>query len=218
MFPIERVLIYDTEPSVSASFAERIAPLQLDAIQIESASADEVASQADILCTATSVPISAGPVFSPQTSLKPSIHINAVGSDLPGKTELPLETLKNSFLCPDFLIQAMVEGECQQLASDNHLAKKIIGPELHELAKDPEGFKPLQQEATVFDSTGFALEDHVALEHLLEQARILGIGAPLELETICKDPYNPYETVFPQSAKHELFLDTQTNRTQAICD
>ncbi len=218
VFPIERVLIHDTEPSVSESFAERIAPLQLDAIQIESASADEVASQADILCTATSVPIGAGPVFSQQTLLKPSVHINAVGSDLPGKTELPPEILQNSFVCPDFLTQAMVEGECQQLAFDMQSAKQIIGPELHELVKDPEAFKPLRQKTTVFDSTGFALEDHVALEHLLEQARILGIGTPLKLETICKDPYNPYEIVFSQSAKHELFLDAQTNRTQAICD
>ena len=218
VFPLEQVLIYDTDPAVSTSFAERVAPLQLNAIQIKSVSLDQVVNQADILCTATSVAIGAGPVFAPQTSLKPSIHINAIGSDLPGKTELPLETLKNSFVCPDFLDQAMAEGECQQLSADPQLGKQIIGPELHELVQNPGKFKFLQQKVTVFDSTGFALEDHVAMEHLLQQARIFGLGTPLEWETTCKDPYNPYEIVFSKSAKHEFFLDPRTNRTQAVCD
>lgn len=218
VFPLKQILIYDTEPTVSASFAERVAPLQLDAIQIKPASIDEIVDQAEILCTATSVAIGAGPVFATQAPLKPSIHINAVGADLPGKTELPYETLKNSFVCPDFLDQAMAEGECQQFSGDEQLCERIIGPELHELIKKPEDFKSLQQKSTVFDSTGFALEDHVAMEHLLEQAHRFGLGTPLAFEDICTDPYNPYETVFPtQSAKHGLSMDTQTDRTQAVC-
>ena len=127
---------------------------------------------------------------------------------------LPLEILKSSLVCPDFLDQAMAEGECQQLRADSEPDEKIIGPELHELTKWPEAFKMLQQKSTVFDSTGFALEDHVAMEHLLEQALSFGLGTPLAFEDVCAEPYNPYETVFlTQSSRHELPMDTQANRT-----
>ena len=60
---------------------------------------------------------------------RPWLHVNAVGSDFPGKTELSREFLERSFVCPDFLSQTLIEGECQQIS------KEHIGPSIVDIAK-----------------------------------------------------------------------------------
>jgi L-lysine cyclodeaminase len=123
--------------------------------------------------------------------MKPSVHVNAVGSDLPGKTELPLALLQRSLVCPDLRVQAVVEGECQQLVDAE------IGPELHEVVQQPERFADWRSRSTVFDSTGFALEDQVVTELLLGHAQRLGIGTRLSLEMLSGDALDPYSAVWP---------------------
>ena len=46
---------------------------------------------------------------------------------------------------------------------------------------------------TVFDSTGWALEDHIVVEMLLEYAERLGIGTEVQLELVPEDPLDPYD-------------------------
>ena len=83
--------------------------------------------------------------------LRDDVHINAVGSDMAGKTELPLTLLHASLVCPDYTPQAILEGECQQLHNGH------IGPSLIEIVKNPNAYVSYQAQKTVFDSTGFAL-------------------------------------------------------------
>ncbi|MFE2181910.1 hypothetical protein [Streptomyces sp. NPDC059455] len=45
---------------------------------------------------------------------------------------------------------------------------------------------------TVFDSTGFALEDHIAFDVILELAEAAGIGDRVQLEHLPEDALNPY--------------------------
>ncbi|QRK08319.1 ornithine cyclodeaminase family protein [Archangium violaceum] len=188
VFGIERVLAYDIDPDVQKSLPARVAFLGLEVLP---APLEVVEAQADILCTATSVEVGAGPVIR-GTALKPHVHINAVGSDLPGKIELPLAVLERSLVCPDFLAQALVEGECQQLSPEK------IGPHLVELAKEPARFQAWRQRGTVFDSTGFALEDQVVTEVLLQHALALGLGTVVQLENINGSALDPYGYVFPR--------------------
>ncbi len=182
LFDIKRVLAYDTDNSVLASLPERCRFLELD---IRLAPRAEVEAESDIICTATSVGIDAGPVID-GTNLKPWVHINAVGSDLPRKIELPLALLRESLVCPDYRAQAVVEGECQQLVAEE------IGPELITLVKNAPDYKPYQKSKTVFDSTGFALEDKAAIQVLLALAREVGVGKTLPVESIALDPMDPY--------------------------
>ena len=188
-FDLEHVLIFDSDPAVSRSFAERVACLQLGRLDIQPAGVAEVIATADILCTATSVEVGNGPVFADQAA-KPWLHINAVGADFPGKYEIPVSLLERCFLCPDFREQATQEGECQQLKNHEH-----IGPELYEVVQQPLQYQSRQQQLTVFDSTGFALEDQVAMNMLLDYATDLRLGAWMGLETASAEVKNPYSFV-----------------------
>lgn len=185
LFDIKRVLAYDTDSNVLASFPERCRFLGLN---IELTSLQELEEESDIICTATSVGLDEGPVIN-GTNLKPWVHINAVGSDLPRKIELPLQLLRESLVCPDYRAQAVVEGECQQLKADE------IGPELIDLVKHASDYHSKQQSKTVFDSTGFALEDKAAMQVLLAMAKDVGVGRTLPIESMDVDPIDPYSFV-----------------------
>lgn len=185
LFDIRKVLAYDTDPAAARSFPERAGFLGLD---VEVAERRRLEAESDIICTATSVGVCAPPVIE-DGRLKPWVHVNAVGSDLPQKIELPLSLLKRSLVCPDYLAQAVVEGECQRLAPGE------IGPPLIELVKGAERYAAHRYSPTVFDSTGFALEDKAVLQVLLAFARELGLGRSMAVETIAADPTDPYSFV-----------------------
>ncbi len=185
VFDLDKVLVYDRDPGICASFDERASLLQLQGIDIEIAPLEQLASAADILCTATSVAIGEGPVFEDRF-LQRSLHVNAVGSDFRGKVEIPLSLLQRSLVCPDFREQAIGEGECQRLTEDQ------IGPDLAELVQGADRYREHRESTTVFDSTGWALEDKVAADVLLRHGQALGCGVELSLANISSDPHNPY--------------------------
>ena len=114
------------------SFKNRCRSLHLD-IEIIPSSTQDILIQSDIVCTATSIEAGAGPLFG-DFETNPALHINAIGSDFPGKIELPLNFLKKSFICPDFIEQAVIEGECQQLSIDE------IGPDIVTLLQNSEKY------------------------------------------------------------------------------
>ncbi len=180
-----QVLFYDSDAAVSASFADRTKTLGLRETRMVEATLDELLKQSDVICTTTSVDVGAGPVFD-DCELKPWVHINAVGSDFPDKIELPLSLLRRSFVCPDYPEQARREGECQQLTDDE------IGASLVELVKNPRAFDAQRESPTVFDSTGWALQDHVVMEILIDHARRLRLGTPIHVESNSADPRDPY--------------------------
>ncbi len=186
IFDIEKVLVYDLDPAVTQSFSRRTGFLGLEIVPVTREWLPRLVEEADILTTATSVEVGRGPVFS-DNGCKETIHINAVGSDFPGKFEIPLPLLQRSFVCPDFREQAEKEGECQQLNPEE------IGPSLAEVVRHPEKYETVWQRRSVFDSTGWALEDQVAMELLLDYAREMGLGTAVELEHAAADPRDPYE-------------------------
>jgi ornithine cyclodeaminase/alanine dehydrogenase-like protein (mu-crystallin family) len=183
VLPVRRVLAYDPDARVLASFPGRVA---FTGLAVEACDRDTLEAASDVICTATSAPVGAPPVLVGDLDrLRPGLHVNAVGSDLPGKAELPLALLRAAVVCPDYLPQAAVEGECQQLSGDE------IGPSLAELVAG-EGGTDLRDRLTVFDSTGYALEDQVVTEVILGHARRLGAWRPLPLFTGTSDARNPY--------------------------
>ncbi len=167
-----------------ANFKARCSMLQLNVDIVES-NIEEIIALSDIVCTATSIEVGEGPLFSGLPS-KPHLHINAVGADFPGKVELPLDLIKSSFICPDFRAQALVEGECQQLGESD------ISADLEEVVRNPAKFKYVQNQRSVFDSTGWALEDQVVMDLFMEHAFALGLGQYIKIETISDDSKNPY--------------------------
>lgn len=197
LFRIEEVLIHDIDKAAMATFRRRVGPFGADRIPIRQRPISELIARSDILCVATSVAVGQGPVFD-NCQTKPWLHINAVGSDFPGKIEIPKPLLLNSFVCPDTLDQALREGECQQLTAEQ------IGADLVRVAVAPGEFQAIQNRISVFDSTGWALEDQVALDLLLGYARNFAVGTEVPVECISADPRDPYEFLAESEAGSKI--------------
>jgi ornithine cyclodeaminase/alanine dehydrogenase-like protein (mu-crystallin family) len=186
IFEFDHGLVYDVDPDASESMSKRAGFTDME---IEISTPEEILHYSDILCTTTSVGKGEGPVFN-HTNHNPWLHINAVGSDFPGKFELPVSLLKKSLVCPDFLLQARKEGECQQLRGDE------IGPDMVHLVQNRQKYYDARNQLSVFDSTGWAFEDKVAFDMFTEYAAKLDLGTSIQIEsTISEDPKNPYEFI-----------------------
>lgn len=182
VFNIESALVYDIDKAAAASFAERASFV---GVSVKTACPERILAESDIICTATSVPVSGGPVL-PDGDHTEYLHINSIGSDEIGKTELPKSLLQRAFVCVDHRAQAEREGESQQLRPEQ------IGPSLAHLLAHPDEAVAWRSRLTVFDSTGFALEDHLALDVFLAAAEELGLGTKLPIEHHPNDVLDPY--------------------------
>ncbi len=182
----DRVLAYDIDPSVAATLHRRVPTSVSQRARIDVVQASELPTllaTSDIVCTVTSVEPGSEPILV-DGDHKPSLHINAVGADFPGKMELPPTLVRRASVVPDVIEQCLVEGEAQRLDATD------LAPDIAQICS---GDHPsLRDELTVFDSTGWALEDMVAAELAMEHARRLGVGVEAEIQLIGDDPYDPY--------------------------
>ena len=148
--------------------------------------AAEVIEGVDVLCCATSVEPGSDPVV-PDIDHRPWLHINAVGADHPGKLELPGPLLRRAVVIPDLLEQCLQEGESQQIDRNE------LGPTMPELVRHRSRHEHWRGVLTVFDSTGWSLEDLVVAEMMLDHAERLDEGFEFDLQPTPRDPYDPYE-------------------------
>ena len=112
----------------------------------------------------------------------PGVHINGVGGDCPGKTELHVDILKRSDIFVEYTPQTRVEGEIQQLPAEHPVT---------ELWQVIAGTAPGRRDAaaiTLFDSVGFAVEDFAALRYVKDQVERTGLFEELDL---LADPDEP---------------------------
>jgi ornithine cyclodeaminase len=95
--------------------------------------------------------------------IAPGMHLNAVGGDCPGKTELHADILRraDARVVVEFEPQSRIEGEIQQLSPDFPVT------ELCEVLAGRAPGRGSEREVTIFDSVGFALEDFSALRYLM---------------------------------------------------
>ena len=121
--------------------------------------------------------------------IEPGMHINAIGGDCPGKTELHADVLRGASVFMEYEPQTRIEGEIQQLPAEfpvvdlwRVLAGMVPGRES-------------PQQVTVFDSVGFALEDYSTLCYVLAQAEQRGLGTKVELVPDAEDPKDLFRHV-----------------------
>jgi ornithine cyclodeaminase len=93
------------------------------------------------------------------------VHINAIGGDCPGKTELHRDILLRSSIFVEYPEQTRIEGEIQQLDPDHPVTElwQVILGETQGRVDD--------RQITLFDSVGFAIEDFSALRFIRDQIR-----------------------------------------------
>jgi ornithine cyclodeaminase len=94
--------------------------------------------------------------------IEPGMHLNAVGGDCPGKTELHADILraKDVRIVVEFEPQARIEGEIQQLGGAGQVT------ELADVLLARQAARLTDRDVTVFDSVGFALNDFSSLRYL----------------------------------------------------
>ena len=169
---IRELRVYDTDPAATDKLVRNLA--HVDGLTVErAASTAEAVRGADIVTTVTADK-SRATILTP-AMVEPGMHLNAVGGDCPGKTELHPDVLRGARVVVEYEPQSRVEGEIQQLPADHPVTELW-----RVLCGDAPG-RTRADEVTVFDSVGFALEDYSALRYLYQQAQARGLGVDVEL-------------------------------------
>lgn len=169
---IRELRVYDTDPAATDKLVRNLA--HVDGITVErAASTAEAVRGADIVTTVTADK-SRATILTP-AMVEPGMHLNAVGGDCPGKTELHPDVLRGARVVVEYEPQSRVEGEIQQLPADHPVT------ELWRVLRGDAPGRTRADEVTVFDSVGFALEDYSALRYLYQQAQARGLGVDVEL-------------------------------------
>jgi len=114
--------------------------------------------------------------------IEPGMHLNAVGGDCPGKTELNADVLRAARVFVEYEPQTRVEGDIQQLPADFAVV------DLWRVLAGTEVGRQSAEQVTVFDSVGFALEDYATLRYVLEQSTRRHLGVEVELVPEADDP------------------------------
>jgi ornithine cyclodeaminase len=181
LFPLECVRFYDTDRRAMSRFGDYL-QFNSNLRQKKCLSAMEAVADADIIVTATADRRVA--CLFGHDSVRPGVHINALGGDCPGKTEIDPQLVGKSKLVVEFLGQTSVEGEMQNLENPEVYA------ELWELVSGRKPGRETDEEITLFDSVGFALEDFAILKLIYELAGELDFGSDVDLIPAPEDPKN----------------------------
>jgi len=178
---IHEIRLYDSDPAASARLQRNLADVHgLRLIRCHSTA--EAVHGADIVTTVTADKRRAT-ILTPDM-MAPGMHINAVGGDCPGKTELHRSVMEQAKVFVEYEPQSRVEGELQQMPADFRVT------ELWQLLAGQASGRDTAEQLTVFDSVGFALEDFSALRLLRDCAHELGLGRRLDLIPAAADPKN----------------------------
>jgi ornithine cyclodeaminase len=121
--------------------------------------------------------------------IQPGMHINAVGGDCPGKTELDINVLKAGKIFIEHEPQSRVEGEIQQLPADH-----LVYPLWRVIAELDVG-RESDQQITIFDSVGFALEDFSSLRYIFSLAAHYNLGEVISLVPRLDNPKDLFELI-----------------------
>lgn len=175
---IERVQCWDIDPQASQKFAFNLAGSGIEVVI--SASADEAVIGADVITTVTADKVNAR-ILS-ENMVGSGLHINAVGGDCPGKTELAPEILSRARVFVEYAPQTRIEGEIQQMPEDFEVT------ELWSVFTGASPGRTSEKEVTIFDSVGFGIEDFSALTYLYELIAERSVGHKLDLIAEPGDP------------------------------
>jgi ornithine cyclodeaminase len=175
---IRQLRIFDTDPMASETTARNLHTLGFE-VSIES-SARDAARDADVITTCTADKANA--VVLRADEVPPGAHLNAIGGDCPGKTELDLALVRDSSVFVEHEPQTRIEGEIQQLPADSPLT------ELWQVIAGRAPGRRSREEVTLFDSVGFAIEDFTALRYARDATAGTRFSQPIDLIADPEDP------------------------------
>ena len=175
---ITEVRLYDTDPQATAKCARNLAGYGLTITQCTTPEQAILGAQIITTCTADK---QYATILS-DNMVGAGVHINAVGGDCPGKTELARDILLRAGIFVEYPPQTRIEGEIQQLPEDHpvtELWQVIAGQVVGRTAAD---------QITLFDSVGFAVEDFSALRYVLAKLKEQPFSVNLDMIADPDDP------------------------------
>ena len=175
---ITSVRLYDIDPAATAKAARNLAGMGLEVVACKSAEQSMEGAQIITTCTADK---QYATILS-DNMVGAGVHINAIGGDCPGKTELAPGVLMRSTIFVEFPEQTRIEGESQQLAPDHPVT------EMWQVINGSAKGRRSPEEITLFDSVGFAIEDFSALRYV--RNHIAGTDLYIDLDLLA-DPDDP---------------------------
>lgn len=193
MMSIRELRLYDKDLAATDKLVRNLATLALPDLRIvRCASIAEAVQSADIVTTVTADKRNA--VILTPGMIQPGMHLNAVGGDCPGKTELHRDILlrPDARIIVEYEPQSRVEGEVQQLDP------RFPVFEFSEVVSGAVPARENDRQVTIFDSVGFALEDFSALRYL-ERLHKDTAGSRQELDLIpaLRDPKDLFTQLDP---------------------
>jgi len=179
---VRELRLFDIDRAATDKLQRNLAPFarELGVHITVAASTAEAVRGADIVTTVTADKTNA--VILDADMLAPGMHINAVGGDCPGKTELAAEVLRRGSVFVEYEPQTRIEGDLQQMPAD------FAVTEFWRVVQGEVPGRTSQAQITIFDSVGFALEDYSALRTMHELGRQAGLLARIELIPALHDP------------------------------
>ena len=188
---IRELRLYDVDPAATGKLESNLSRLALTGLRVvRCRSTAEAVRGADIVTTVTADKRNAT-ILTPEM-IAPGMHLNAVGGDCPGKTELHADILlrPDARVIVEFAPQSRIEGEIQQLPADFPVV------ELTDVVLGRKSGRAGDSEVTIFDSVGFALEDFSALRYLHRLHRqCRGARSAIDLIPDLDDPKDLFSLV-----------------------
>lgn len=175
---IDTVRLYDIDPAATAKAARNLSGKGLTVIPC--ASAQEAVQGAGIITTCTADKQYA--TILTDNMVGAGVHINAIGGDCPGKTELHKDILSRATVFVEYPPQTRIEGEIQQMPADFPVT------EIWQVMTGQAPGRTDDRQITLFDSVGFATEDFSALRYVRDKIRGTSLYQNLDMLADPDDP------------------------------
>jgi len=191
---IQRLRVWDTDPHALDVFEANMRPLGFDIVRAGSAA--EAVEGAHIITTCTADKANATVLTDDMVGS--GVHLNAIGGDCPGKTELDARILHRADIFVEYPPQTRIEGEIQQLDPQHPVT------ELWRVLRGEASGRTSAEQITIFDSVGFAIEDFSALRYLATAIEGTDFYTEVDLVAEPADPKNLFALVAEGAATRSL--------------
>jgi ornithine cyclodeaminase len=175
---IETVRLFDIDATATEKAVHNLADTGLKVVACTTA--EDAMTGAEIITTCTADKQCA--TILTDNMVGSGVHINAIGGDCPGKTELHRDILLRSSIFVEYPPQTRIEGEIQQLDADHPVT------ELWQVITGKTKGRTSGDQITLFDSVGFATEDFSALRYVYDQLEATGHFDELDMIADPDDP------------------------------
>ena len=179
---IQEIRLYDIDPSATEKTRRNLKGTGLRVIS--TSTPQDAVEGADIVTTCTADKGFA--TILTDNMIGAGVHINAIGGDCPGKTELHRDVVLRATTFVEFEPQTRIEGEIQQMDPAYPVT------EFWRVLRGEANGRTSARQITLFDSVGFAVEDFTALRYLHSKIKDTSFFQSIDLLADPNDPRDLY--------------------------